>query len=300
MTFNIAILGASGIGKYHAREFNNLGCKIVAILGSTEESAHKTAELLKKEFNISANTYSDIKDLLTKENIDAVSICTPPETHEKLVLECLNKNIHVLCEKPIIGGIEELVSRTKALLALAKKKEKILAVNTQMAALIPSPYPKIVSQFSAYTEPGTKGDEMLLDHGPHVNSMLIKLVPNGKAFNIKVEKKTEDEIILTFSYISKKQKCLVKYHLKHKADRPRAIRFNINEKEYSREVGENYEQFLISEGKKQKIEDPLKTSIRMFVESVQNYSSPLVSPVEVEENSLLQQALIENIFQSQI
>ena len=48
MVLKIAILGASGIGKFHAREFNNLGWKIVAILGSSKSTSKKTAKNIKK------------------------------------------------------------------------------------------------------------------------------------------------------------------------------------------------------------------------------------------------------------
>ena len=46
----IAILGASGIGKFHARDFKKAGCDVVAILGSNDKTAKATSEMLKKEF----------------------------------------------------------------------------------------------------------------------------------------------------------------------------------------------------------------------------------------------------------
>src|SRR3989344_8952594 len=96
----IAILGASGIGKFHARDFQKAGCEVVAILGSTEESAARTATKLRDDFNIEARPYCDLETLLLSEKLDAVSICTPSELHALQVRKCLRAGLHVLCEKP--------------------------------------------------------------------------------------------------------------------------------------------------------------------------------------------------------
>lgn len=295
MSLNIAIIGTKGIGKFHAREFKLAGCNIVSILTTSKKTAESSLNLLNKEFNISPRPYWNINEMLKKEKIGAVSICAPQETHKELIKICLKNGLHVLCEKPLISPKRNLFNETKEILSFAQNKNRLLSVNTQMAALIPLPYPDKVTSFSVYTEPGTKGKDMLLDHGPHVNSMLIKLIPQGKASDIKIIKKTQDEIIIQFNYISNTQTCSVKYNFKFKVDRPRDIKFSINNREYSREIGENYSQFIVSDGKKKPIEDPLKTSIQMFVDAILNRSTPLISSQEILENASLQQELIYSL-----
>jgi predicted dehydrogenase len=64
-------------------------------------------------------TYSDFREMLDKEPLDAVLIATPSRFHGSMVRLALAKNLHVFCEKPFCLDIEE----GRELAALAKKKE---------------------------------------------------------------------------------------------------------------------------------------------------------------------------------
>jgi len=52
------------------------------------------------EFGIS-NTYMDFSKMLKEQKPDVVVVCTPPQTHMKLVVEALERRAHVLVEKPM-------------------------------------------------------------------------------------------------------------------------------------------------------------------------------------------------------
>ena len=45
--------------------------------------------------------YNDYKEMLKQEQLDAVSIVSPHYLHYQQALACAEKNIHVLCEKPL-------------------------------------------------------------------------------------------------------------------------------------------------------------------------------------------------------
>ena len=62
----VAVLGASGIGKFHCREFKNAGCDVVAILGSTEESSKATSSNLEREFKVKLKEHDEQQ----KANLD--------------------------------------------------------------------------------------------------------------------------------------------------------------------------------------------------------------------------------------
>ena len=53
-----------------------------------------------REFGI-PRSYSDLAEMIQKENLDIVDICTPPQTHAPLAIEAMEKGCHVLLEKPM-------------------------------------------------------------------------------------------------------------------------------------------------------------------------------------------------------
>ncbi|MFX1534819.1 MAG: Gfo/Idh/MocA family protein [Promethearchaeota archaeon] len=59
----------------------------------------KNTEGIAKKFKIPA--YSSFSDMLSKENLDAVDICTPPHVHAQLAIEAMKQGSHVLLEKPM-------------------------------------------------------------------------------------------------------------------------------------------------------------------------------------------------------
>jgi len=291
----IAILGASGIGKFHAHEYKSLDCDIVAILGSTKERAKKTASMLCENFGINAKPYHELEKLL-EEKIDAVSICTPPELHEQQVRKCLERGLNVLCEKPFVQG-ENNYQEARELAKLAEEKNKILTINTQWPSVIPAigDYADLarVKSFSMSMEPGVKCKEMIIDSLPHMNSMLIALIPNGKPEKISFPKREDEDIEIKFNYVFEKGECEVKYNFRYKTERPRNIGFGINGVSFVREVGENYKQKLVCNGKSIEIEDPLKVSVRSFIEAIGGRGKPLISEREILENVYLQERIIK-------
>jgi len=45
--------------------------------------------------------YCDLSQMLSKENLDIIDICTPPQTHAPLAVEAIEHGCHVLVEKPM-------------------------------------------------------------------------------------------------------------------------------------------------------------------------------------------------------
>jgi len=117
----IGIIGAGGIARFaHIPAYKrNAACKLGAI-SDIDEKARK--EALKK-FNI-AHVYKVALEMIDREELDAVSICTPPNTHAELVLECARKHIHILCEKPFALSTDE----AERMVTECRKNNVILAV----------------------------------------------------------------------------------------------------------------------------------------------------------------------------
>jgi hypothetical protein len=296
----VGILGASGIGKFHTREFLNAGCDVVAILGSSEESSARTGEMLKSEYGVEVRPYSDLDLLLEKEKLDAVSICTPPSFHYSQTKKCLESDLHVLCEKPFVLNSKNLgFEKANELCDLANRNGKILSVNTQWPSVLESvgKYVSLddVGSFSMLMEPGFKGVNLLTEAAPHMNSMLIKLLGKGEINNLKYEELNNERVLLWFDYINRDNRCEVKYDIRFKEDRPREVVFSINENEFRRKIGENYKQSLIYDRIEFDIDEPLEVSVSKFVCAL-NGGKCLVNKEEILENMKMQDLIIKEFF----
>ncbi|MEM2003618.1 MAG: Gfo/Idh/MocA family oxidoreductase [Candidatus Bathyarchaeia archaeon] len=100
----VAVVGAGFFGRYHARVFSESPlCKLVAIVDKDAQLGKKAAD------DFSVKYYQELDDLLSKEDVDAVSIVTPEQTHKELAVKCMNAGKHVIVEKPIAHTLEDAV-----------------------------------------------------------------------------------------------------------------------------------------------------------------------------------------------
>lgn len=51
--------------------------------------------------------------LLAQTELDFVDICTPPSSHASLIRDALERGLHVLCEKPLVGSLDDLQAVTE-------------------------------------------------------------------------------------------------------------------------------------------------------------------------------------------
>ena len=58
--------------------------------------------------------YNDFRDLLAKEDVDAVMIATPDHSHAVITLAAIRKGKHVYCEKPLTWSVQEARTVTAA------------------------------------------------------------------------------------------------------------------------------------------------------------------------------------------
>lgn len=294
---NVAILGAGKIGRYHVREFTKLGAKVVAVLGSTKESSSGTAEKLKKEFGIKVRSYDRLEELLRNENLDAVSICTPPKMHENQTRKCLEHGLHVMCEKPFIQNSKDNYKAARDLFDLAEKRGKILTVNMQWASIVDYfrkyGFLSDLRKLSIDMEPEGRGIDMLKDHLPHTNSVLIKMIPDGKADEIEFLLNANETIAVKFKYQNSEKVYEIRYSFKSRIKKPSQIIFSLNGNSFRRKIGSGYRQFFVSNQYGFEIEDPLRVSISRFLEASKNQGLPLVNKKEILENMLLTEQIIK-------
>lgn len=61
-----------------------------------------------------AETATDWRAVLDREDIDVVDICTPGDTHAEIAIAALAAGKHVLCEKPLANSVEEATEMVAA------------------------------------------------------------------------------------------------------------------------------------------------------------------------------------------
>lgn len=106
---NFAIIGCGRISKNHVEAIANnyKQCKLVAVCDVVIEKASERKNLYETLIKETVNVYTDYKEMLEKENIDCVSICTESGYHAKIAIDCLNAGKHVLIEKPMAMSVED-------------------------------------------------------------------------------------------------------------------------------------------------------------------------------------------------
>jgi predicted dehydrogenase len=93
--------------------------EIFAVCDKVKNKAQWVADKFKIK-----HTFDDVDDLLKLDEIDAVDICTPTNSHMPLTVAALSAGKHVLVEKPIARNYEE----SKKMADAAKKHKRLLMV----------------------------------------------------------------------------------------------------------------------------------------------------------------------------
>ena len=74
-----------------------------------------------KELLPHVRVYSRAEELFENESLDFVDVCTPPPFHAENMMTALQRDLHVLCEKPFVGTTGEL----RRIMKLCDRKQRI-------------------------------------------------------------------------------------------------------------------------------------------------------------------------------
>ncbi|GAA1979484.1 Gfo/Idh/MocA family oxidoreductase [Isoptericola halotolerans] len=122
----IGIIGTGGIAGAHLDGYRRFAdeCEVVALCDAVPGRA---AAVRDDNGLTSARAYERVEDLLDAEDLDLVSITTPPSTHAELTVAALRAGVDVLVEKPMAPSLEEC----DAMLAAAAENDRLLSVVAQ-------------------------------------------------------------------------------------------------------------------------------------------------------------------------
>ena len=210
----LGIIGCGGIanGKHMPAEKRNPRAEMVAFCDIIPERAQKAKEEYGTE---DSAVYTDYKELLKDETIDAVLVLTHNQGHCRITVDALKAGKHVLCEKPMATTYEEAVKMIEA----AKKNNKVLTIGYQNRWRPDSMYMKqmakdgefgevyyaeaiairrrAVPTWGVFIDEEKQGGGPLIDIGTHALDLTLHMMDNyepaycvGKTFH-KLNKNTE-------------------------------------------------------------------------------------------------------------
>ena len=119
-TVKFGLLGVRSIAKSHLMGINQVvGAEAVAVCDIHEDIAKK----ISTDWNV-PDWYTDYDEMLKRDDIDVITVCTPDGVHKDGVVKALRAGKHVMCEKPMALDLEDC----KEMIKVQKETGKILMV----------------------------------------------------------------------------------------------------------------------------------------------------------------------------
>lgn len=104
----IGVIGISGRGSGMLRELLKVdGVTVPAVCDKYEDRAQRGVEIVKEETDMDAEMYLDYKQLLARDDLDAILCCTTWITHSRIAIDAMRAGKHVAIEVGGSASVEE-------------------------------------------------------------------------------------------------------------------------------------------------------------------------------------------------
>jgi predicted dehydrogenase len=147
-----ALVGSGFVARVHAAAVRDLGGTVVAVCSRRRAGAQRLADEVG-----GMTAYDSLDELLRRETVDVVHVCTPNAVHTEQALLALEHGAHVVCEKPLATSTDE----STRLLAALEASDRVGAVAYHVRG-----YP-LVEHMRATIADGELG-ELRVVHGRYV------------------------------------------------------------------------------------------------------------------------------------
>ncbi|GAA3980861.1 Gfo/Idh/MocA family oxidoreductase [Actinomadura viridis] len=116
-TVGVGMVGHAFMGRAHSQAWRSVGPffdpplhpVMTALAGRSAERAGAAARELGW-----ASVETDWKELLRRDDVQLIDICTPGDSHAEIAVAALDAGKHVLCEKPLANSVEEATAMVAA------------------------------------------------------------------------------------------------------------------------------------------------------------------------------------------
>jgi predicted dehydrogenase len=106
----VAMIGHAFMGSAHSQAWRTagrffdlpLGPEMAVLVGRDADRAAEAADRLGW-----ADSSSDWREVVARDDVDLVDVCTPGDTHAEIAIAALEAGKHVLCEKPLANTVAE-------------------------------------------------------------------------------------------------------------------------------------------------------------------------------------------------
>lgn len=117
----VAIIGTGGRGGEHIGGFGKAkNAKIVALCDADQKHVDQSASTVEKKFGYKVDTATDYREILDRDDVDAITIAAPNHWHALMTIHGLQAGKHVYTEKPVCHTIWEGRQMVNAMKATGK------------------------------------------------------------------------------------------------------------------------------------------------------------------------------------
>jgi hypothetical protein len=296
LVLRVAVVGArqkrQGTGPWIAKAFQAANCRVTGIIGTRSDTVEEARIGLSRRFGIDCEGFLSLGELLKKQTIDVLAICSPAHFHREHLQQAAHAGLHVFCEKPlwwtesITADLTELEKQVRSLCQAFEARQRVLDLNTQWPCTLRyfwALYPEIkgmpVKSLKMRLSPVSQGPIMVVDSAPHILSLLQALLGVGTVHSVALHPvpasefglgDTEDKS-LKFIYRHEGGECDAELILRRCPEQPRPAWYTINGRKAEREIQmPAYTMDFVGGDRRVAADDPLLLRVFDFVRCVQS------------------------------
>lgn len=184
----LGLIGVGAIAQAYIKGVEGMPwARFTAVADKRPEAAKAGAEAA------GAKAYMAYEDMLDNEQLDAVIICTPPDSHPEIAAAALKRRIPVLCEKPLAIDVESAVAIQEAgrasgtLVTMASKfryVDDVIKLRSIIASgllgdvlLLENTFVSPANMAKRWnSQPAVSGGGVLIDNGTHSVDIIAYLL----------------------------------------------------------------------------------------------------------------------------
>jgi predicted dehydrogenase len=281
----VAIVGVrrvrTGLGRFFAKHLVARGASVPAFLGTRPETVAAAREILSAD-GIEASGFTSLDELLAAVPVDALAIASPHETHVSWLERALAAGLHVICEKPLVWGVDDAAGHAARIVRDFHAKGLVLHENCPWPmtlpafdALHPGARAAGVRDFAMWLSPYQPGAAMMLDSISHPLSLLQALTGADDAAIEGLSFSTRDpaaaRLEAHFRFVAGSARVSAIVRLQAVREQPRPAGYAVNGFPAERQVRmSDYALSFADGGRVVPVPDPMAEVVGRFVDAVRS------------------------------